>query len=308
MAKQTTTKAATAAAAGIATDRLIVLDLSGGRVFSINPDGSGKKILVTGCPNPDGVAVDAQAGYIYWTNMGVPSRNDGSIERTDLDGGNRRIIVPEGGVFTPKQLTLDRQHGKLYWSDREGMRVMRANVDGSAIETLVDASGGDPRPGRDQARWCVGIAVDNARGQFYWTQKGSDNAGVGRICRAALDMPAGETAATRRDVTVLFENLPEPIDLEIDQAHRLLYWTDRGDAPNGNTVNRSPIDTTPAMEIVMRHLGEGIGIALDVPNNRMFITEMAGSLYSARLDGSDARMLTAGQGNLTGIAFMAGGQ
>jgi len=31
---------------------------------------------------------------------------------------------------------------------------------------------------------------------------------------------------------------------------------------------------------------EGIGIALDIPNDRMFVTDLAGSIYSARLDGS----------------------
>src|SRR5262249_41565496 len=94
------------AATATATDRLFVLDLSGGRVLSMNADGPGARPLVTGCRNPDGIAVDAAAGYIYWTNMGVPTRNDGSIERADLDGRNRRFIVPEGGTFTPKQLTL----------------------------------------------------------------------------------------------------------------------------------------------------------------------------------------------------------
>ena len=63
--------------------------------------------------------------------MGVPKLNDGSIERADLDGENRRFIVAPGGTFTPKQLHLDKTNGKLYWSDREGMRVMRANLDGS---------------------------------------------------------------------------------------------------------------------------------------------------------------------------------
>src|SRR5262245_26813708 len=135
MTQQQISRSSGAGATGVATDRLIVLDLSGGRVLSFNPDGSGAKALVTGCRNPDGVAVDADAGYIYWTNMGVPSLNDGSIERADLDGGNRRFIVPEGGTFTPKQLTLERTTHALYWCDREGMRVMRASVDGSAIET-----------------------------------------------------------------------------------------------------------------------------------------------------------------------------
>ncbi len=303
MTQPQTSQSIGGAATGAATARLIVLDLSGGRVLSINTDVSDTNTLVTGCPNPDGVAVDVEAGHIYWTNMGVPSRNDGSIERADLGGGNRRTIVPEGGTFTPKQLTLDRNNRKLYWCDREGMRVMRANLDGSAIETLVDTSEGEERPGRDAKKWCVGIVVDNARGHFYWTQKGPDNGGVGRISRAGIEMPPGQTASTRRDITVLFDGLPEPIDLELDTEHRMLYWTDRGDAPKGNTVNRTPIDTTPKQEVVMSHLGEGIGIALDVRHDRMFVTEMAGTLYSARLDGSDSRVLTAGRGNLTGIAY-----
>jgi hypothetical protein len=113
--------------------RLFLLELSGGRIHAIKPDGSDRKIIVTGCRNPDGIAVDVEAGHIYWTNMGVPHLNDGSIERADLDGGNRRTIVPEGVTFTPKQLHLEKDEGKLYWGDREGMRVMRANLDGSQV-------------------------------------------------------------------------------------------------------------------------------------------------------------------------------
>src|ERR1700719_355345 len=143
-----------------AVARLFVLELSGGRIHSMNPDGSDRKVIVTDCRLPDGIAVDVEAGHIYWTNMGVPNRNDGSIERADLDGRNRKTIIPQGGTFTPKQLQLDKENGTLYWCDREGMRVTRANLDGSNIETLVDSSHGDPRPGRDLTKWCVGIAVD----------------------------------------------------------------------------------------------------------------------------------------------------
>src|SRR5919197_3108107 len=105
--------------------RLFVLDLSGGGVFSMNTDGSGKKDIVTGCRHPDGIVVDVEARHIYWTNMGVPNLNDGSIERADLDGRNRKTIVPEGSsTFAPKQLHVDKKNDKLYWADREGMRVM----------------------------------------------------------------------------------------------------------------------------------------------------------------------------------------
>ena len=49
---------------------------------------------------------------------------------------------------------------------------------------------------------------------------------------------------------------------------------------------------------------EGIGIALDVPGDRMFVTDFAGSLYSARLDGSGELNLLSAQGNLTGVAYV----
>jgi sugar lactone lactonase YvrE len=290
---------------GSTNGHLFVLDLSSGRIFSTNSDGTDKKILVTDCRLPDGVVVDAEAGHLYWTNMGIPDRNDGSIERCDLDGRNRRTIVPQGATFTPKQLHLDQAGGKLYWCDREGMRVMRSNLDGSRIETLVDTSQGDARPGRDQTKWCVGIAVDHQRGQFYWTQKGPDDAGRGRILHANIEIPKGQGPTDRKDIEVLYDGLPEPIDLELDLVHRLIYWTDRGDPPRGNTVNRGPMDAAkrPAPEIVLTHLMEGIGIALDVKGGRMFLTDLAGSVYRAKLDGSDRQTLLFAQGNITGIAY-----
>jgi len=157
---------------------------------------------------------------------------------------------------------------------------------------------------RDETKWCVGITVDPERGHIYWTQKGPDKAGQGRIFRSNIEIPKGESAAKRSDVEVLFDGLPEPIDLELDLKNRVLYWTDRGDPPRGNTVNRASIEVKPREpEIVLTHLMEGIGIALDVPGERMFITDLAGSIYSARLDGSEKRTLLQAQGNLTGIAY-----
>ena len=282
--------------------RLYLLELSGDRIHAMNSDGTNRVTVVTGCHLPDGIVVDAKAAHIYWTNMGIPSRDDGSIERADLDGKNRRIIVPQGVTHTPKQIQLDKESGKLYWSDREGMRVMRANLDGSQVETLVETGRGDDVR-RDETRWCVGIAVDPKLGKIYWTQKGPTKGGLGSLRRANIDILQGESPANRSDVEVLFDHLPEPIDLELDLESRVLYWTDRGDPPRGNTVNRVPIDKKAVPEILIKHLMEGIGIALDVPGNRMFVTDFAGSVYSADLDGKNERNFLAGQGNLTGIAY-----
>ena len=277
-------------------------------MLSANPDGSDlKTIVVEGRKLPDGLVVDSAPRHMYWTNMGNLKANDGSILRSDLDGKNISTVVAPGGTFTPKQLQIEKKTGKLYWCDREGMRVMRANLDGSNIETLVDTSEGDPRPGSDARKWCVGIAVDAAGGKFYWTQKGDDNAGEGRIFRANIELPRGQTPANRQDIELLYDNLPEPIDLDLDVAHRVMYWTDRGDPPRGNTVNRGPMDPAPGNrkdpEILFSHLMEGIGLALDLKGGRMFITDFAGTVYSANLDGSNKKTLLFAEGNLTGIAY-----
>ena len=283
--------------------RLFVLEINAGKIHVMNTDGSDRETIVTGCHLPDGIVVDVEAGHVYWTNMGVPNLNDGSVERTDLDGKNRKVIVPVGGTHTPKQIILDKKAGKLYWCDREGMRVMRCNLDGSRLETLIETGRGDADRS-DPTKWCVGLSIDRKQGKIYWSQKGPDNAGRGRISRANIEIPAGETPANRSDIEVFFDALPEPIDLELDHESRVMYWTDRGDPPRGNTVNRGSIDVKPqAAEILVRHLMEGIGIALDVPGDRMFVTDFAGSIYSARLDGSDERNFLYAQGNLTGIAY-----
>ncbi len=304
-----TNPANTQSARNGADGRIFFLDVGGSRVVSANPDGSDLKTILVEKDKelPDGLAVDLAAGHLYWTHMGNPTANDGSIVRSDLDGRNLKTIVPKGATFTPKQLQIEKKTRKLYWCDREGMRVMRANLDGSGIETLVDTSQGDPRPGPDATKWCVGIAVDVKGGKFYWTQKGPDNGDKGRIFRANVEIPPGETPANRRDVELVYDKLPEPIDLEIDPATRTLYWTDRGDPPRGNTVNRAPLDSPSgkrkAPEIIFSHLMEGIGLALDHAGGRMFVTDLGGSVYSANVDGSKPKVLLFAQGNLTGIAY-----
>jgi hypothetical protein len=49
----------------------------------------------------------------------------------------------------------------------------------------------------------------------------------------------------------------------------------------------SPAPVEP--EIVVTHFMEAIGIALDISNDRMFVTDFGGSVYFARLNGSGER-------------------
>jgi len=299
-----------------ATGRIYFLDIShGGRVLTADVTATDARVLpVKTGVGPDGIVIDRHVtsggpgnpGRLYWTTMGRVNENDGTIESADLDGANPRTLVPSGGTFTPKQIKTDGV--KIYWADREGMRIMRANRDGSHVETLVETGHGDADR-KDARHWCVGIALDARAGYIYWTQKG--NGGNGRIFRAHTEIPKGETPDRRTDIETLFDNLPEPIDMDLDLQTRTMYWTDRGDPPRGNTVSRAPMDPPrgfdPAhrvdQQILFGGLKEGIGIALDVPNNRMFVTDLGGNVYRASLDGSAHETMLSGQGTLTGIVY-----
>ncbi len=233
-----------------AQDHLVALDLVRGEVKSLTTDGKESKVLVAGLSTlPDGVQFDTVEGYVYWTNMGPGGTraNDGSLQRIkpSTDGNKAsaaETIIAPGQTHTPKQLHLNAKDRKLYWCDREGGRIQRSNLDGSNLETLYNSAPGKERPLADTRDWCVGITVDNERGLIYWTQKGGSKGYAGRILRFNKEIPEGSTAENRTDIETLFDHLPEPIDLELDEAAQTLYWTDRGDPPFGNTLNRFKVD------------------------------------------------------------------
>ena len=291
------------------TQTLFYLDV-GGKVMSTDvAKPSAHTLVASAGQGPDGIAVDPVAGYIYWTTMGVPADDDGTVMRAKLDGSQVTTLIKKGDTYTPKQMKLDVATSKMYWSDREGMRVMRANLDGTQLETLVTVATGN-QARADSSNWCVGIALDLAGGWFYWTQKGPDNGHVGSIRRAHVALPAGQTSENRTDIDVLWSGLPEPIDLDIDVDASLIYWTDRGD----DTVNRGPI-AIPAgatagnrtdRQILVKNVKEAIGVVLDRPRGVLYYTSATGQLGRAGLDGSGNKELLSNAGAFTGIVVVDG--
>ncbi|ROW04742.1 hypothetical protein VMCG_04713 [Cytospora schulzeri] len=298
---------------GASQQRLYILDADvsnphprKGRILSCLADGSDLHTVIGNITSmPDGIAIDQENGHLYWTNMGHNLKtHNGSIERANLDGSDRKVIIPVGsnGVFTPKQITIAKQNRKLYWCDREGMKVMRANLDGSDVEVLV--STGDTEDDRtDPKRWCVGIALDERRGYFYWTQKGPSKGNQGRILRAPIDGPQGYFPDKRWDIEVIFDRLPEPIDLEMDEESNTLYWTDRGDPPSGNSLNRAAIGMGGVPQVLTIRLHEAIGLALDRDSDITYVTDLAGGVYAVDIKTRKKKTLFGELGDITGIAM-----
>lgn len=297
-------------------DRIILLSLGReSRVLSVATDGSDIKILINGLESkPDGITLDPVNRHMYYTFMGIVRDGedfweaDGHIERANLDGSQRTVIIPTGQIFTGKQITFEPRGDRIYWCDREGLRVMSSRSDGSDLIVHVQ-TGTTAEHRQDRRRHCVGVCVDVEGGFLYWTQKGKPKGDEGMILRAPLQVRP-QDPSRRDDIEVLLENLPEPIDLEWDDAEGMLYWTDRGNPPKGNTLNRARIRDGQAHDhsILLAGLDEAIGLALDHEGRRVFVSDLGGNLRVVSLDrpGESRAILQGGQGKFTGIAYLRG--
>lgn len=286
-------------------NRIIALRVDRPSIFSIDRTGGDLQLIVDDLVGvPDGVQVDTHRGVVYWTNMGRDfDADDGSVEVIGLDGTDRSFLAGHGDLTTPKQICLAAERDLLYWSDREGANVLRSNTDGSHLTRLVDRSseiGGKSA----LVNQCVGIAVDNVNERILWTQKGPPKGGQGRIFCAGLEIPPGETSSARSDIKVLLEDLPEPIDLEIDAHNGLLYWTDRGAPPYGNSLNRARI--TPEgladPQVICTGFAEAIGLAIDAAAGLAYVADLAGQIWCVDLQTRRPEVIFK-QGKITGIAL-----
>ena len=215
--------------------------------------------------------------------MGVPNRNDGSIERADLDGRNRTTIVPPGGAFTPKQMKIEQKSGKLYWCDREGMRLMRAT---STVRTS--------RPSWTRAR----AILDRGRmpRSYAWASPSMSMAArsTGRKkaerTRARAHLPRQYRHSARSDARPIAgtsncstTGCPSRSTWRSTRPPAAVLdgpWRSASRQHRQPRAPRRAIRQAPAPEILFTHLEEGIGMALDLKGGRMFITDLAGSVYS----------------------------
>jgi hypothetical protein len=139
------------------THRGIDLDLTAGKVYwstsdtmfkgkilKANFDGTGTQIVVTSGATefkPNAIALDLAGGKVYWTDYVVDV-----VSRSNLDGTSIEILWAAGANHNPRGIALDLLHGKMYWGqdndfDATGGRIMRANLDGSDPEIVINNIG-----------------------------------------------------------------------------------------------------------------------------------------------------------------------
>ena len=208
---------------GIAVDtsnRRLYITNSWGKVQSLGVDGSNfRSNLVTGLDAPQGIAVDAAAGKVYWTEQ-TGSRS-GRIRSANLNGANVRLVKELTSV--PMGIAVDAINKKLYLTNAWG-KVQQIDVNGKNFQPNLII-------GLDALQ---GIAVDAAGGKLYWAARGKIQranlngrnvqdvvTGLGAPVGIALNVSAPRNAAAAPaaaamapNTTALLTNYPNPFNPE----------------------------------------------------------------------------------------------
>lgn len=180
--------------------------------------------VVSGQPAPD--SIDMAGDRMYWTNTGAnPAVRDGSVMSSRLDGSDVQTGIPADQVCTPKQLVAVPSRKQLNFCDREAMACTDAALTGKVTRCWRS---GEPRARRTRCfsgAWALLSTSAPARSIGRRRAPGPSKSGQDRIFRTGL------TAENRSGIELVFNGLPEPIDLEIGSEESMLYWTDRGEHP-----------------------------------------------------------------------------
>jgi hypothetical protein len=160
--------------------------------FRSGLDGSAFDPYPIAFSRPLGLAIDSSNGGIY-----IGGDEGRCICRIPLDFSDQDQVAVIRNLEYHQRMTslaLDPVEGKLYWTIPQGdERILRANVDGTELEVVLDHYGGYS---------ASGIALDIAGRKIYW----ADPEGQA-IRRANLD---------GSDVETLVTGLSQPAGIALD--------------------------------------------------------------------------------------------
>ena len=94
-------------------------------------DGSSRRTIVTGnLAWPNGLTIDQTTNLLYWADAKLDK-----IEVSDLNGGNRRLIMSSSADIFPFGLTV--YQGVLYWTDWIHKSISRYDLSSGKTDLII---------------------------------------------------------------------------------------------------------------------------------------------------------------------------
>ena len=287
---------------------------------------------------PKGLALDTEAGKIYWTDSG-----SNKIQRANLDGSDVEDLLT-GGSSAPLGLALDSPVASLtpdpssVTFSRDGTKHrftvqvsepidVVANPAGTASRIRIAASTSSfnecPAEPEDSMTRQHGQTVYLAGcgpGQGVLELRRVSDQKVLRTYRVKVSSKlkmywtnaGSHDKIQRADIDgtnvedLVTTGLSEPIDMALDLAGGKMYWMDQGT----DKIQRANLDGSNIQDVISG-LSYPVGLALDVAGGEMYWTDLdTDKIQRANLDGSDVEdLVVSGLRRPRGLALdLAGGK
>lgn len=166
-----------------------------GKIWRMNEDGSDMEILVENIVEPYAIALNLNAGKIYWID------DAGHVSLSNLDGSGVVIdfITFDGGIL--RGLDYDSKHDKIYIYEANDEIIYVADSNGGNVQEVVTGTYG------------YSLHVDEKNEKLYY-----HDIRVDEIIRVNLDgsNPESVTPSNNR-----------VFGLAVDTDNDKLYWSDR---------------------------------------------------------------------------------
>ena len=192
-------------------------------------DGTELTDILTGLNQPEDIVVNPVSGKIYWTEGPRDAIDVWSIRRADLDGENQEVFYSWDEIQEIRGLAIDLIGKTIYCT------IQKNSWDDGRIRAV--------KTDKSDARWVtsglnnpLGVAVDSANRQIYWTEPLD-----GTIKRANLD---------GTQIEVVASGLVNPRGVAVDAQNQKIYWTATEEGGNIGLVKSANLDGTDVRTVV----------------------------------------------------------
>jgi hypothetical protein len=246
-------------------------------LFWSHPTGIGRSQLNGSDPTAEfisgfqveGLAAAVGRDQLFWSDLPptVPVTPSGVLRTSRLDGSNNERLV--GQLPHPGAIALDDEHGLIYWTDLETMEIMRSQLDGSSVETVL--------PAQPEISDLGGLVIDAQNDKLYFSY-------VNPLIDGLYPGAIGRLDLANSVVDSIVAGLSHPEGLALHQD--VLFWADDLLA-SGGVIGRVELDSGDPSFIVTE-LQSPVGLAIDPMSELLYWTDWrAGTVQRSNLDGSD---------------------